>query len=112
MECADSSSLLFRPAEQSGDKVPALQIGHYQGLGRFYICTGDRIQLRSDQLVEKPRMELLVNFDEFWPLLQQDILAARDAVLIQTFALEGDEVGRKLSAALSSSAAANRSEEH
>lgn len=50
-------------------------------------------------------MELLVNFNEFWPRLREDILSARESVLIQTFALEGDTVGRQLAAALRSSAA-------
>jgi cardiolipin synthase len=50
-------------------------------------------------------MELLVDFQQFWERLRADILAARESVLIQTFALEGDSVGRRLSAALQSSAA-------
>ncbi|HYX30055.1 MAG TPA: phosphatidylserine/phosphatidylglycerophosphate/cardiolipin synthase family protein [Pyrinomonadaceae bacterium] len=50
-------------------------------------------------------MELLVNFDEFWPRLREDISTARASVLIQTFALEGDEVGRQLSETLLSSPA-------
>lgn len=48
-------------------------------------------------------MELLVDFKEFWTRLRQDILSARDSVLIQTFALEGDSVGCELAAALQSS---------
>jgi cardiolipin synthase len=50
-------------------------------------------------------IELLVNFDEFWSRLRADILGARDSVLIQTFALEGDSVGRQLSTALRASPA-------
>ena len=50
-------------------------------------------------------MELLVDFKEFWTRLREDILSARESVLIQTFALEGDSVGRDLAAALQSSAA-------
>jgi len=50
-------------------------------------------------------MELLVNFDEFWSRLRADILSAREAVLIQTFALEGDTIGRQLADALQSSPA-------
>jgi len=50
-------------------------------------------------------IELLVNFDEFWARLRADISAARDSVLIQTFALEGDSVGRQLTEALLSSRA-------
>ncbi len=49
--------------------------------------------------------ELLVNFDEFWTRLNADIASARQSVLVQTFAFEGDAIGRKLSAALLSSAA-------
>jgi cardiolipin synthase len=48
---------------------------------------------------------LLVNFNEFWPRLREDMASARDSVLIQTFALEGDSVGQELSAALRSSPA-------
>ena len=50
-------------------------------------------------------MDLLVDFNEFWSRLSSDILAARESVLIQTFALEGDSVGLQLSAALRSSPA-------
>jgi cardiolipin synthase A/B len=50
-------------------------------------------------------MDLLVNFNEFWSRLREDILSARDSVLIQTFALEGDSVGQELAVALQSSAA-------
>jgi cardiolipin synthase len=45
-------------------------------------------------------MELLLNFSQFWPCLRKDILSARDSVLLQTFALEGDTVGRQLAEAL------------
>src|ERR1044072_6707752 len=44
--------------------------------------------------------ELLVNFEEFWLRLRQDIAAANKAVLIQTFAFEGDSIGEQLAAAL------------
>jgi cardiolipin synthase len=50
-------------------------------------------------------IELLVNFNEFWSRLEQDLASARESVLIQTFALEGDSVGQQLSAALRSSPA-------
>lgn len=52
--------------------------------------------------------ELLVNFNEFWSRLRADILAAKDSVLIQTFALEGDSVGKRLAETLLSSAAVDR----
>jgi len=53
-------------------------------------------------------MELLVDFPEFWTRLREDIVSARESVLIQTFALEGDSVGRRLSAALQSSTACEK----
>ena len=53
-------------------------------------------------------IELLVNFDEFWSRLRADMAAARESVLIQTFALEGDSVGLDLSAALKSSPASEK----
>ena len=53
-------------------------------------------------------IELLVNFSEFWSRLSQDIAAARKSVFVQTFAFEGDQVGKKLSRALLSSKAADK----
>ena len=53
-------------------------------------------------------MELLVNFNEFWSRLRDDILSARDSVFIQTFALEGDSVGTQLAEVLLSSAAPDK----
>ncbi len=53
-------------------------------------------------------VDLLVNFEEFWTRLSQDIAAARDSVFIQTFAFEGDSVGRKLTDALIDSPAKDR----
>jgi len=50
-------------------------------------------------------MELLVNFSEFWSRLREDILSARESVLIQTFALEGDSVGGQLAEMLLSATA-------
>jgi cardiolipin synthase len=44
--------------------------------------------------------ELLVNFEEFWARLRQDMASANDSVLIQTFAFEGDSVGQQLADAL------------
>jgi cardiolipin synthase A/B len=52
--------------------------------------------------------ELLVNFNEFWSRLSEDIAAAQHSVFVQTFAFEGDSVGKKLSEALLSSSAPNR----
>jgi cardiolipin synthase len=52
--------------------------------------------------------ELLVDFNEFWSRLNEDIRSARRSVLVQTFALEGDAIGKKLSAALISSPARDK----
>jgi cardiolipin synthase len=54
------------------------------------------------------RTELLVDFNEFWSRLSEDIHSARRSVFVQTFALEGDAVGKKLSAALVSSPAPDK----
>ena len=54
------------------------------------------------------RIELLVNFSEFWLRLNQDIASAQQSVFVQTFAFEGDTVGRQLSRALLSSPAADK----
>ncbi len=43
---------------------------------------------------------LLIDFDEFWSRLRADIAAAQEALMIQTFAFEGDCVGSDLAAAL------------
>jgi cardiolipin synthase A/B len=51
--------------------------------------------------------ELLVDFHEFWPRLSEDIARAQ-SVLIQTFAFEGDSVGRQLAEALLSSSARDK----
>lgn len=52
--------------------------------------------------------ELLVNFNEFWSRLRADICAARESVFIQTFALEGDSIGKQLAEALLASPAKDR----
>ena len=52
--------------------------------------------------------ELLVNFNEFWSRLSADIHAAKESVFIQTFALEGDSIGKQLSEALLASCAKDR----
>jgi cardiolipin synthase len=46
------------------------------------------------------KAELLLDYNEFWTRLSQDIRWARRSVFVQTFAFEGDLVGRQLSAAL------------
>lgn len=53
-------------------------------------------------------VELLLDFEEFWTRLRQDLALARDSVFIQTFALEGDSIGRQLCAALLDSPAADK----
>src|SRR2546421_11886743 len=53
-------------------------------------------------------VDLLVNFEEFWTRLSQDIASAHDSVFVQTFAFEGDTVGRKLTDALIASPAKDK----
>jgi len=50
-------------------------------------------------------IELLVDFKEFWPKLRADLQMARQSVLIQTFAFEGDSVGQDLAEELLNSPA-------
>jgi cardiolipin synthase A/B len=52
--------------------------------------------------------ELLVDFSEFWTRLSEDIRSARASVFVQTFAFEGDAVGKQLSVALLSSTATDK----
>ena len=52
--------------------------------------------------------ELLVNFNEFWSRLSADIAGAQHSVFVQTFAFEGDSVGKQLAAALVSSSAPDK----
>lgn len=52
--------------------------------------------------------ELLVNFDEFWKRLRADICAAKESVFLQTFALEGDSIGKQLGEALLVSSAKDK----
>src|SRR6266403_2002640 len=42
-------------------------------------------------------IDLLVNYNEFWARLSEDIAAAERSVFVQTFAFEGDTVGKQLS---------------
>ena len=53
-------------------------------------------------------IELLVDFKEFWPKLRTDLQTARQSVLVQTFAFEGDSVGQDLAEALLSSPAGQK----
>ena len=54
------------------------------------------------------KLDLLVDFHEFWSRLSEDIRSAEQSIFIQTFALEGDHVGQQLAAALISSAARDK----
>src|SRR5258708_10000806 len=53
-------------------------------------------------------IDLLVNYNEFWARLSEDIAAAEQSVFVQTFAFEGDVVGKQLSVALLSSTATDK----
>src|SRR5712691_1128865 len=53
-------------------------------------------------------IELLIDFSEFWSRLSADIRSAQRSVFVQTFAFEGDAVGKQLSEALVSSPAADK----
>src|SRR5216684_3020409 len=52
--------------------------------------------------------ELLIDFSEFWSRLSADIRSAQRSVFVQTFAFEGDAVGKQLSEALVSAPAADK----
>ena len=54
------------------------------------------------------KADLLVDYDEFWTRLSEDIASARRSVFVQTFAFEGDVVGQQLSVALLSSTAPDK----
>src|SRR5882762_1356902 len=54
------------------------------------------------------KTDLLVNYNEFWARLSEDIRAAQRSVFVQTFALEGDVVGKQLTVALLASAATDK----
>ena len=53
-------------------------------------------------------VELLVNFNEFWSRLREDVARAQKSVFVQTFAFEGDSVGKQLAEALLSSLARDK----
>ncbi len=52
--------------------------------------------------------ELLVDFKQFWSRLSADIRSAQQSVFVQTFAFEGDAIGKQLSKALLLSSARDR----
>lgn len=53
-------------------------------------------------------VELLIDFEQFWKRLREDICSAQESIFIQTFALEGDAVGQQLAEALLQSPAKDR----
>ena len=53
-------------------------------------------------------VELLIDFSEFWSRLSEDVHSAQQSVFVQTFAFEGDSVGKQLAAALHSSSAPDK----
>jgi cardiolipin synthase len=54
------------------------------------------------------KAELLVDYNEFWARLSADISRASRSVFVQTFAFEGDAVGKQLASAMLSSAATDQ----
>jgi cardiolipin synthase len=54
------------------------------------------------------KAELLVDYNEFWARLSEDIALARQSIFVQTFAFEGDVVGKQLAAALLSAPAKDK----
>src|SRR6266404_4542753 len=93
---------------------------HMFGDLRLFILASDRIQSarvgragilpavrkRSSRVHEM--IDLLVNYHEFWARLSEDIGSAQTSVFVQTFAFEGDAVGKQLSDALLSSTATDK----
>jgi cardiolipin synthase A/B len=53
-------------------------------------------------------IELLVNYPEFWERLADDLRSAGRSAFVQTFALEGDTIGKQLAEALLSSPATDK----
>jgi len=54
------------------------------------------------------RFKLLVDSNKFWGMLREDIQAAQQSVLVQTFSFEGDSAGKSLAKALLSSPALDK----
>lgn len=54
------------------------------------------------------RAKLLVDSDQFWSSLQEDIRSSRDSIYIQTLSFEGDSVGHMLSDELTSSSSRDK----
>src|SRR2546421_6072363 len=74
------------------------------------VLTRDRIQSARGRAERAKKMptELLVDFNEFWSRLNEDIRLAQQSIFVQTFALEGDRVGQKLAGAMLSSPAQDK----
>ena len=79
------------------------------------VLTRDRIQSArvgtqapGASFLKAMSIELLIDFNEFWSRLNEDIRLAQQTIFVQTFALEGDQVGQKLSEALLSSPARDK----
>jgi len=53
-------------------------------------------------------IDLLVDFQEFWSRLREDIQSAQNSIFVQTFAFEGDSVGQGLTEALLTSPAKDK----
>ena len=64
--------------------------------GMFAVVSG----IEYNPVDLKMAVELLVNFNEFWSRLREDIARAQDSIWIQTFAFEGDSVGQELAGAM------------
>jgi cardiolipin synthase len=54
------------------------------------------------------KTKLLVDSNQFWTTLREDILSAQRSILVQTFSFEGDQTGKMLAEALLSSAAVDK----
>src|SRR5688572_24388532 len=53
-------------------------------------------------------IEILVDFQEFWSRLSEEIRTARQSVFVQTLAFEGDSTGQLLASCLQSSPAVDK----
>ena len=54
------------------------------------------------------KISLLVDFENFWNSLRQDLSAAKDSVYVQTFSFEADHIGNLLAEALTDSRARDK----
>jgi len=65
---------------------------------------------KADDIVGQKQgvFELLIDSDQFWNRLQEDIAAAEKNIYIQTLSFEGDSVGLKLAEAVKASPASDK----